>query len=157
MGKIAFEKVKDLLTTRRIPLKLRKRFAKCYVWSVVLYGAETWTMRKKEEKYLESFEMWVWRRLEGIKWSDRVRNEEVLRRVDEKREILRTIVNRKRSWLGHILRRNCLQRRIMEGELRGKRSIGRKRFGMLRDVLNGRTFKQMKEDAQDREKWRMSC
>jgi hypothetical protein len=43
MGKIAFEKVKDLLTTRRIPLKLRKRFAKCYVWSVVLYGAETWT------------------------------------------------------------------------------------------------------------------
>ncbi|KAI5742530.1 hypothetical protein M8J77_008273 [Diaphorina citri] len=157
MGKIAFEKVKDLLTTRRIPLKLRKRFVKCYVWSVVLYGAETWTMRKKEEKYLESFEMWVWRRLEGIKWSDRVRNEEVLRRVDEKREILRTIVNRKRSWLGHILRRNCLQRRIMEGELRGKRSIGRKRFGMLRDVLNGRTFEQMKEDAQDREKWRTSC
>ncbi|KAI5751634.1 hypothetical protein M8J77_009424 [Diaphorina citri] len=52
-----------------------------------VYGAETWTMRKKEEKYLESFEMWVWRRLEGIKWSDRVRNEEVLRRVDEKREI----------------------------------------------------------------------
>ncbi|KAI5756386.1 hypothetical protein M8J77_024680 [Diaphorina citri] len=80
-------------------------------------------MRKKEEKYLESFEMWVWRRLEGIKWSDRVRNEEVLRRVEEKREILRTIVNRKRSWLGHILRRDCLQRRIMEREQRGKRSI----------------------------------
>ncbi|KAI5746408.1 hypothetical protein M8J77_003278 [Diaphorina citri] len=122
MGKIAFEKVKDLLTTRRIPLKLRKRFAKCYVWSVVLYGAETWTMRKKEEKYLESFEMWVWRRLEGIKWSDRVRNEEVLRRVDEKREILRTIVNRKRSWLGHILRRNCLQRRRAE-----RKEINRKK------------------------------
>ncbi|KAI5746672.1 hypothetical protein M8J77_006187 [Diaphorina citri] len=114
-------------------------------------------MRKKEEKYLESFEMWVWRRLEGIKWSDRVRNEEVLRRVDEKREIMRTIVNRKRGWLGHILRRNCLQRRIMEGELREKRSVGRKRFGMLRDVLNGRTFEQMKEDAPDREKWRTSC
>uniref|UniRef100_A0A8D8R6E3 Craniofacial development protein 2 n=1 Tax=Cacopsylla melanoneura TaxID=428564 RepID=A0A8D8R6E3_9HEMI len=44
MGKIAFEKVKDLLTARRTPLKLRKRFAKCYVWSVVLYGAETWTL-----------------------------------------------------------------------------------------------------------------
>ncbi|KAI5742336.1 hypothetical protein M8J77_006278 [Diaphorina citri] len=71
--------------------------------------------------------------------------------------ILRTIVNRKRSWLGHTPRRDCLQRRIMEGELRGKRSIGRKMFGMLRDVLNGRTFEQMKEDARDREKWRTSC
>ncbi|KAI5738806.1 hypothetical protein M8J77_011446 [Diaphorina citri] len=45
----------------------------------------------------------------------------------------------------------------LSGELRGKRSIGRKRFGMLRDVLNGRTFEQMKEYAQDREKWRTSC
>lgn len=157
MGKIAYEKVKDLLTARRIPLKLRKRFAKCYVWSVVLYGAETWTLRKKEERFLESFEMWVWRRLKGIKWSDKVRNEEVLRRVGENREILRTIKNRKRSWLGHILRRDCLQRRIMEGELEGQRSRGRRRFGMLTDMLNGRTFEQMKEDAQDRVKWRTSC
>ncbi|KAI5743600.1 hypothetical protein M8J77_020048 [Diaphorina citri] len=90
MGKTAFMKVQDLLTARRIPLKLRKRFAKCYIWSVVLYGSETWTMRKKEETYLESFEMWLWRRIENIKWSDKVRNEEVLRRVGEERSILRT-------------------------------------------------------------------
>lgn len=156
MGKIAFEKVKDILTAKKIPLKLRKRFAKCYVWSVVLYGGETWTMRKSEERYLESFEMWLWRRIEGIKWQDKIRNEEVLNRVGEERQILRTVKNRKRSWLGHILRRDCLQRRIMEGELEGKRSRGRKRNGMLTDMLNGRSFEQMKEDAQDRVAWRMS-
>ncbi|KAI5735245.1 hypothetical protein M8J77_016135 [Diaphorina citri] len=76
MGKTAFLKVKDLLTARRIPLKLKKRFAKCYIWSVVLYRSETWTLRKKEEKYLESFEMWLWRRMENIKWTDNRQDKE---------------------------------------------------------------------------------
>ncbi|KAI5728919.1 hypothetical protein M8J77_006673 [Diaphorina citri] len=154
MGKTSFMKVQDLLTARRIPMKLRKRFAKCYIWSVVLYGCETWTMRKKEETYLESFEMWLWRRIENIKWSDKVRNEEVLRRVGEERTILRTIKKRKRSWLGHILRRDCIQRRIMEGRIEGTRSRGRKKFGMLTDILKGRTFEEIKDEAQDRERWR---
>uniref|UniRef100_A0A8D8TDU0 Craniofacial development protein 2 n=1 Tax=Cacopsylla melanoneura TaxID=428564 RepID=A0A8D8TDU0_9HEMI len=157
MGKAAFEKVKHLLIARRIPLKLRKRFAKCYVWSVVLYGAETWTLRKKEEKYLESFEMWLWRRVESIKWSDKIRHEEVLRRVDEERVILKTIRKRKGSWLGHILRRDCLQRRIMEGQIEGARSRGRRKFGILTDIAQGRSFEQLKENSQDREKWRMLC
>uniref|UniRef100_A0A8D8XRU9 Endonuclease-reverse transcriptase n=1 Tax=Cacopsylla melanoneura TaxID=428564 RepID=A0A8D8XRU9_9HEMI len=121
MGKTAFMKVQDLLAARRIPLKLRKRFAKCFIWSVVLYGSETWTMRKKEEKFLENFEMWLWRRIENIKWSDKIRNEEVLKRVGEERTILKTISKRKRSWLGHILRRDCLQRKIMEGKIEGWR------------------------------------
>ncbi|KAL1446126.1 hypothetical protein WDU94_014018 [Cyamophila willieti] len=157
MGKAAFEKVKDLLIARRIPLKLRKRFAKCYIWSVVLYGAETWTLKKKEEKYLESFEMWLWRRIESIKWSDKVRNEEVLRRVDEERVILKTIKKRKGSWIGHILRRDCLQRRVMEGKIEGTRSRGRRKFGMLTDIAQGRSYEQLKEDAQDRERWRLLC
>uniref|UniRef100_A0A8D8UAM4 Craniofacial development protein 2 n=1 Tax=Cacopsylla melanoneura TaxID=428564 RepID=A0A8D8UAM4_9HEMI len=154
MGKTAFVKVNDILTARRIPLTLRKRFAKCYIWSVVLYGSETWTLRKKEEKYLESFEMWLWRRIENIKWSDKIRNEEVLRRVGEERRILETIRGRKSSWIGHILRRDCLQRRIMEGSIEGRRSRGRKKFGMLTDILKGRSYEEMKANAQDRESWR---
>ena len=51
---------------------------KCYIWSIALYGAETWTLRKVDQKYLECFEMWCWRRMEKISWTDRVRNEEVL-------------------------------------------------------------------------------
>jgi hypothetical protein len=56
-----------------------------------LYGAETWTLRKVDQKYQESFEMWCWRRMEKISWIDRVRNEEVLHRVKEERNILHTI------------------------------------------------------------------
>ena len=53
--------------------ELRKRLVKCFAWSVVLYGAETWTLRRNEQKQLEAFEMWVWRRLERVKWTDKVK------------------------------------------------------------------------------------
>jgi hypothetical protein len=56
-----------------------------------LYGAETWRLREVDQKYLESFEMWCWRRREKISWTDRVRNEEVLQGVKEERNILQTI------------------------------------------------------------------
>ena len=56
-------------------LKLRKKLLKCYIWSIALYGAETWTLRTADQKYLESFEMWCWRRMEKIIWTDHVRNE----------------------------------------------------------------------------------
>ena len=55
---------------------------------MALYGAETWTLRAADQKYLESFEMWCWRRIEKISWTDHVRNEEVLLRVNEQRNIL---------------------------------------------------------------------
>ena len=64
---------------------------KCYICSIALYGAEAWTLRKLDQKYLESSEMWCWRRMENISWTDCVRNEEVLHGVMEERNILRTI------------------------------------------------------------------
>ena len=70
---------------------------------MALYGAETWTLRTVDQKYLESFEMWCWRRMEKISWIDYVRNEEVLLRVNEQRNILREIRKRKANWIGHIL------------------------------------------------------
>jgi hypothetical protein len=63
--------------------------------SIALYGAETWTLRKVDQKYLESFEMWCWRRMEKISWTNHVRNEEVLHTVIEERNILYTIKRRK--------------------------------------------------------------
>jgi len=81
-----------------------------------VYGAETWTLRKEGQKYLESFELWCWRRMEKISWADRVRNEEVLQRVKEKRNILhiRVVYRGDINWIGHILRRNCLLKHVKE-------------------------------------------
>ncbi|PNF33086.1 hypothetical protein B7P43_G16084 [Cryptotermes secundus] len=79
MAKAAFSKKKNLFTSK-FDLILRKKLVKCYIWSIALYGAETWTLRAVDQKHLESFEMWCWRRME-ISWTDYVRNEEVLFRV----------------------------------------------------------------------------
>ena len=79
MAKAAFNK-KRVLFTSMLDFKLRKKLVKCYIWSIALYGAETWTLRAADQKHLESFEMWCWRRIEKISWTDHVRNEEVLHR-----------------------------------------------------------------------------
>jgi hypothetical protein len=61
-----------------LDLELRKKLVKCYNWSIALYGAETWTLRAVDQKHLESFEMWYWRRIKKIRYTDNVRNEDVL-------------------------------------------------------------------------------
>ena len=62
-------------------LKLRKKLLKCYILTIALYGAETLTLGTVDQKHLESFEIWSWRRMKKISWIDHVRNEDVLLRV----------------------------------------------------------------------------
>ena len=82
MAKAAFNKKRAPFTST-LGLELSKKLVKCYIWSITLYGAETGTFREVDQKHLESFEMWCWRRMEKISLTDRVRNEEVLLRVKE--------------------------------------------------------------------------
>jgi len=112
MVKAAFNKKKNLFTSK-LDLNLRKRLVRCYVWSIALCGAEAWTLRATDQKHLASFEMWCWRRME-ISWTDRVRNEEVLLRINEQRNILLEIIKRKANWIGHILRRNWLLNKLLK-------------------------------------------
>jgi len=76
--------------------------------------------------------------MEKISWNERVRNEEVLLRVKEQRNILHEISKRKVNWIGHILRRNCLLKRVIEGKIKGRR----------------RDYSHLKEEALDRTMWR---
>jgi hypothetical protein len=79
MAKVAFNKQKTLFTSK-LDLELRKKLVMCYIWSTALYGAETWTLQKLDQKHLESFEMWCRRRMEKISWTERVNNEAVLKK-----------------------------------------------------------------------------
>ena len=82
----AFNKTRALFTST-LDLEFRKKLVKCYTWSIALYGAETGMLRAVDQKQLESFEMWCWRRIEKISWTEHVRNEEVLLLVKEQRNI----------------------------------------------------------------------
>jgi hypothetical protein len=105
--------------TEKNTIRLRKKLVKCYIWSITLYDAEIWTLRKIDQKYLESFQMWYWRRMEKISWTAGVTNKKVLHRVKEERNILHKIKIRKANWIVRILRRKCLLKHIIEGKIGG--------------------------------------
>ena len=99
--------------------------------------------------------------MEKISWPDHVRNEDVLLRVKEQRNILHEIRKRKANWIGHILHRNCLLQRVIEGKI--KRGIevtgrrGRKRRKLLDDLKGRRGYSHLKEEALDLTMWRARC
>ena len=99
-----------------------------------MYGVKTWTLRKLDQKYLESFETWCCRRME-ISWTDRVRNEEVLQRVKEEKNFLQTMKRRKVDWIGHILCRNCRLKYVIERKIEGMIEVKGRRGGRKREQL----------------------
>jgi len=139
-------------------LELRKKLAKCYIWSVALCGAETGALRAVDQKQLESFEMWCWRRMEKISCSDRVRNGEVLLRVNEQRNILHEIIKRKANWIGHILCRNCLLQGDIEMKIEGGIGVtgrrGRRCRKLLDNLKERRKYSHLKDEVLDRTMWR---
>ena len=96
--------------------------------------------------------------MEKIIWTDHVRNEEVLLRVKQQRNILHEISKRKANWIGHILCRNCLLQRVIEGKIKGGIEApgrrGRRRRKLLDNLKERRGYSHLKEEALDRTMWR---
>ena len=138
----------------------------------MLYGAETWTLRRNEKKQLDTFEMWVWRRMERVKWTDKIKNALVLERVGEGRIMLELIKwtdkiknavvlervgegrimlelkrKRERNWLGHWLRRNCLLKDALEGMVNGKKVRGRRRCPMIDNIMINELYEDTKKEG----------
>jgi hypothetical protein len=157
MAKAAFNKKRALFTST-LDLKLMKKLVKGYIWSIDLHGAENWTLRAVDQKHLVNFEIWCWRWMEKISWTEHVRNEEVLLKVKEQRNILHEINKRMANWIGHILRRNCLLQRVNEGKIKGGIEVtgrrGRRRRKLLDDLKERRGYSHSKEEALDRTMWR---
>jgi hypothetical protein len=120
-----------------------------------------WTPRKVDQKYLGSFEMWCCRKGGEGQLDRSVQNEEVLHRVKEERNTLRTVKRRKANRIGHILRRKCLLEYITEGKREGKIEVIGRRGRRHKQLLDG--FKEdggywkLKEEALDRVVWSTRC
>jgi hypothetical protein len=96
--------------------------------------------------------------MEKISWTNHVRNEEVLLRVKEERNILHEVHKRKANWIGHILRRNCFLQRVTEGKIQGEIEVtgrqGRRRRKLLDELKERGGYSHLKEEALDRTMWR---
>lgn len=132
----AFFKLKRVFTCSDFDLDLRLRFLKCYVWSVLLYGMEGWTLKVNTINKLEAFEMWLYRRILKIPWTARITNEDVLASVNKERELFTTIKKRKTAYLGHVMRNEKYKylQLIIEGKIEGRRGVGRKKMSWLRNI-----------------------
>lgn len=135
-AKQAFLKYKKLFCDPNLSFSTKYRLVKCYVWSVLLYGMETWTLKVTSVNRLEACEMWILRRMLRISWTARMTNSAVLEMAGVQRSLFTLIKERKIGYLGHILRgeKYGLLRLILEGKIEGKRGIGRKSLSWLRNI-----------------------
>ena len=107
-----------------------------------------------------SMEIYIYteREREKLSWTDHVRRDEVLLRVNEQRNILHKIRKRKANSIGHILRRNCLLKQVIEGKIKGEMEVtrrqGRRRKNLLDDLKDRRGYSQLKEEALDSTMWK---
>ena len=156
MARTAFTKLKIVLTSRNIKLCTRIKLIKCYVWSPILYGCETWTLSKTSIKKIEAFEMWTLRRLLKIPWTDYKTNNEVLHLAGTERALTRLVKERKLKYFGNIVREQSWQRLFMERKMNGKRGRGRSRRKWTDDIkgCTEKNYYQCVRKTLDSKNWR---
>jgi len=158
-AKIAFNKKRGLFTSKSISVRIRINLLMTYVWSIMLYGSETWTIAKAERSRIEAFEMWCFRRMLKISWTDMVSNEEVLKRMSVRRTLWSNIKKRRNEWIGHVLRHGGLLGLIIEGCVEGKNARGRPRMEYMQQIIEDQgctSYKETRKKASNREEWRIA-
>jgi hypothetical protein len=151
MSKAAFNNKKLLITSKK-NLYLRKKLAKCCIWSLALYHDETWKLWKVDQKYLESFEMWCWdNQLDWLR-------EKLLQSVKD-RNILQSVRRRKANCIGQILHRKYLLKHVIEVKMEERLEVtgkkGRRCKQLLNDLLlddlnEKKEYRKLNKEAHDR-------
>ena len=150
MAKDTFQTMKTILTNRNIKITTKVRVLKTYVWSVLLYGCECWTINKEIEKELEEAEMWFIRRMMRISWTEKRSNKSILKEIDTERPQIKTIRKRQLEFLGRIYRHKGLEHLANTGKIEGKRSRGRQRIALSKLVVV-KDRQQVRPSETDRE------
>ena len=131
---------------------------KCLVWPVMLYGSETWTTRKKDENKIEAAEMWFFRRLLRVKWTERRKNDSILAELKTTKTLLSLIQKRKLTYLGHALRNKNtdLMKTVVQGKMETGRRRGRPPASYIKSVTAacGAGLQKISWQCEDREEWR---
>ena len=126
------------------------------VVNTVVQNGSPWTINKEIRDELSAFEMWCYRKMLRVSWKDRVKNEDILKRVDCKRRLMEDIKRRKLQFCDHVMKHSTLQRTILEGMVEGKRARGRQRNTWFDNIKEwtGLTYAACSRKAQQREEWR---
>ena len=158
LGRKVMTNLDSILKSRAITLPTKACLVKAMVFPVVMYGCQSWTVKKAEHRRIDAFELWCWRRLLlRVPWTARRSNQSILKEISPGCSLEGLMLKLKLHYFGHLMRRvDSLEKTLMLGGIGGRRRRGQQRMRLLQGITDsmGMGLGRLRELVTDREAWR---